>query len=66
MRAGGIGHALITPMKTSGNPLASVVGEGVADAVREAPAQADLRRRPESGLDFRTHLGRTSTGATRV
>ena len=53
-------------MKTSGNPLASVVGKGVADAVRETPAQADLRRRPESGLDFRTHLGRTSTGATRV
>ena len=53
-------------MKTSGNPLVSVVGEGVADAVREALAQADLRRRPESGLDFRTHLGRTSTGATRV
>ena len=46
--------------------MASVVGEGVADAVREDPPQADLRRRPESGLDFRTHLGRTSTGATRV
>ena len=29
-------------------------------------SEIDLRRRPESGLDFRTHLGRTSTGATRV
>ena len=29
-------------------------------------SEPDLRRRPESGLDFRTHLGRTSTGATRV
>jgi len=41
-------------------------GEGVAAVVRDAPPQVDLRRRPESGLDFRTHLGRTSTGATRV
>jgi len=26
------------------------VGEGVADVVRDAPPQVDLRRRPESGL----------------
>ena len=47
-------------------PNATRYVQEIVDAVREAPAQADLRRRPESGLDFRTHLGRTSAGATRV